>query len=344
MTASKTVEHAEYETGDVSGEASLENLREEIGDGKKSKSKQLTPGAMDDTDTPGQIVGPDGAFSEQTRGEPKSKAKQLTPGAMDDTDDENQVTGPDGVFAESLEGLRESIGDGKKSNKRQLTPGAMDDTDTEDQVTMRAGGVTGGADHAEKKCKDPYTKTGFGSTYDEGEGDDGVDEGEEDYNELSADHACGMDYGMGSMGQARAQGFPQQMYDELMSLKSKYAELERRHAEEKMAARREKMAGAIGHLYTEGRLTDGIMPEQELISYCEGLEFGTLEFSEGETAATKLLGLLSKLPPMVSFGEVAGGSFQYAEDDLDPHAKALQMVEKGEAADYVEALKKTMFS
>jgi hypothetical protein len=344
MKGSKMVEHAEYETGDISGEASLESLREEIGDGKKSKSKQLTPGAMCDTDTPGQIVGPDGAFAESYRGEPKSKAKQLTPGAMDDTDDENQVTGPDGVFAESLEGLRENIGDGKKSNKRQLTPGAMNDTDTEDQVTMRAGGVTGGADHGEKKCKDPYTKTGFGSTYDEGEGDDGVDEGEEDYNELSADHACGMDYGMGSMSQARAQGFPQQMYDELMSLKSKYAELERRHAEEKMSARREKMAGAIGHLYTEGRLTDGIMPEQELISYCEGLEFGTLEFSEGETPATKLLGLLSKLPPMVSFGEVAGGTFQYAEDDLDPHAKALQMVEKGEAVDYVEALKKTMFS
>jgi hypothetical protein len=86
------------------------------------------------------------------------------------------------------------------------------------------------------------------------------------------------------------------------------------------------------------------MPEQELISYCEGLEFGTLEFSEGETPATKLLNLLSKLPPMVSFGEVAGGTFQYAEEDLDPHARALQLVEKGEAADYVEALKKTMFS
>jgi hypothetical protein len=345
MKGSKMVEHAEYETGDISGEASLESLREEIGDGKKSKSKQLTPGAMCDTDTPGQIVGPDGAFSEQTRGEPKSKAKQLTPGAMDDTDDENQVTGPDGVFAESLEGLRESIGDGKKSNKRQLTPGAMDDTDTEDQVTMRAGGVTGGADHGEKKCKDPYTKTGFGSTYDEGEGDDGVDEGEEDYNELSADHACGMDYGMGSMGQARAQGFPQQMYDELMSLKSKYAELERRHSEEKMRARRDRMSNFVEALYTEGRLTDGIIPEQELISYCEGLEFGTLEFSEGETAATKLLNLLSKLPPMVSFGEVAGGSFQYAEDDLDPHAKALRMVEESEGKmDYVEALKKTMFS
>jgi hypothetical protein len=208
---------------------------------------------------------------------------------------------------------------------------------------MRAGGVTGGADHGEKK--QPYTKTGFGSTYDEDEGDQGVDEGEEDYNELSTDH-CGMDYGMGSMSQARAVGFPQQMYDELMSLKNKYAELERRHAEEKMNARREKMAGAIGHLYTEGRLTDGIMPEKELISYCEGLEFGTLEFSEGETPATKLLGLLSKLPPMVSYGEmVPSGTFQYSEEDLDPHAKALRMVESSEGKlDYVEALKKAMYS
>ena len=92
-------------------------------------------------------------------------------------------------------------------------------------------------------------------------------------------------------------------------------------------------------------LADGIIPEQELISYCEGLEFGTLEFSEGETAATKLLNLLSKLPPMVSFGEVAGGTFQYSEEDLDPHAKALRLVEESEGKmDYVEALKKTMFS
>ena len=342
MKGSKMVEHAEYETGDISGDADLETLREEIGDGKKAKSKQLTPGAMDTTDEPGQIVGPDGAFAESYRGEPKSKSKQLTPAAMDDTDDANQITGPDGVYGEaSLESLRENIGDGKKSKAKQLTPGAMDTVKDPNQISKRSGGV-----YAEehKEGKNPYTKTGFGSTYDEGEGDDGVDEGEEDYNELSADH-CGMDYGMGSMSQAKAVGFPQQMYDELMSLKSKYAELERRHSEEKMRARRDRMANFVEALYTEGRLTDGIIPEQELISYCEGLEFGTLEFSEGETAATKLLNLLSKLPPMVSFGEVAGGTFQYQEDDLDPHAKALRMVEESEGKlDYVEALKKTMFS
>jgi hypothetical protein len=353
MKGGKMVEHAEYETDDADGGASLDTLRDQIGDGKKSKSRQLTPGAMDDTDSPGQIVGPSGAFAESYKGEPKAKSKQLTPGAMDTTDEENQVTGPSGVYKEaSLEKLRQEVGDGKKSKSRQLTPGAMDTVTDPAEVSKRSGGVFA-EEHGEKK--DPYTKTGFGSTYDEGEGDDGVDEGEEDYNELSVDHAScgGMNYGMtpemeygnmGSMGQARAVGFPQQMYEELQALKSKYAEMERRHAEEKMMHRRQQMASFVEALYTEGRLTDGVMPEQELISYCEGLEFGTMEFAEGETAATKLLGLLSKLPPMVSFGEVAGGTFQYSEEELDPHARALQMVEKGEASDYVEALKKTMFS
>ena len=347
MKGKKMVEHAEYDQGDMSGEESLESLRENIGDGKKSKNRQLIPGAMDDTDTPGETVGPDGAYAESYRGEKKSTSKQLTPGAMDKVDEADETVGPDGAYGESLDSLRANIGDGKKSKSRQLTPGAMDDTDTPDEVSKKSGGVYA-EEHGEcggGKKKDPYTKTGFGSTYEEGEGDDGVDEGDEDYNELSTDHACGMDYGMGSGGQAKAMGFPQQMYDELMSLKSKYAELERTHQEEKMNFRKMQMAEAIGHLYTEGRLTDGVMPEQELVSYVEGLEFGTLEFSEGETSATKLISLLSKLPPMVSFGEVAGGTFQYAESDLDPHEKALRMVDESEGKlDYVEALKKAMFS
>jgi hypothetical protein len=343
MTASKTVEHAEYETDDDDDYEDLEGLRREIGDGTKSKSRQLTPGAMDDTDTPGEIVGPDGAYAESYKGEPKAKSKQLTPGAMDEVDEAAETVGPGGAYGEaSLGKLREDIGDGKPSKSKQLKPGAMDTVKDPAEISKKSGGVYA-EEHGEKK--DPYTKTGFGSTYEEGEGDDGVDEGEESYGEgYSVDH-CGMEYGgMGSMSQARPMG-TQQMYEELMSLKQKYAELENRNRMEKMNFRKMQMAEAIGHMYTEGRLTDGIMPEQELLSYVEGLEFGTLEFSEGETAATKLLNLLSKLPPMVSFGEVAGGTFQYAEEDLDPHAKALRMVEESEGKmDYVEALKKTMFS
>jgi hypothetical protein len=350
MTSSKTVEHAEYETDDADSGASLETLRDEVGDGKKSKNRQLIPGAMDDIDTPGEIVGPSGAYAESYKGEKKSTNKQLIPGAMDRVDEADETVGPGGAYGEaSLQSLRDNIGDGKPAKNKQLTPGAQDSLTDPAEVTKKSGGVYA-EEHAEGK-KDPYTKTGFGSTYEEGEGDDGVDEGEESYGEgYSVDH-CGMEYGgMGSMGQApslnRGMMDMSAMYEELANLKQKYAELENRNRQEKMNFRRMQMAEAIGHLYTEGRLTDGIMPEQELLSYVEGLEFGTLEFSEGETAATKLLNLLSNLPPMVHFGEVAGGTFQYAEEaDLDPHARALKMVEASEGQlDYVEALKKAMFS
>jgi hypothetical protein len=302
------------------------------GAGKPSKAKQLTPGGMDTVDDPAEVVGPDGAFAE--RGEKKSTAKQLTPGAFDKVDEADQTVGPDGAFAEG--GVV-----GKKSKAKQLTPGAQDSLTDPAQVSKKSGGVFA-EEHGEKK--DPYTKTGFGSTYDEGEGDSGVDEGEEDYNELSADH-CGMNYGMGSMGQARAVGFPQQMYEELKKLKAEHAELQKMYMEKEISHRKSKISNFVEALYEEGRLTDGVMPQDELQSYCEGLEFGTLEFSEGETAATKLLNLLSNLPPMVSFGEVAGGSFQYAEEDLDPHQRALKMVAESDGGlDYVEALKKAMFS
>jgi hypothetical protein len=168
-----------------------------------------------------------------------------------------------------------------------------------------------------------------------------ADHAEED----TVDHACGMDYGMDS-NVARPMGLSmaEQMKAELDKLKTEHAELQRMYMEKEMSHRKGKIHSFVEALYEDGRLTDGVMPQEELMSYCEGLEFGTLEFSEGETAATKLLALLAKLPPMVSFGEVAGGTFQYAETDLDPHARALQMVEKGEASDYVEALKKSMFS
>jgi hypothetical protein len=46
---------------------------------------------------------------------------------------------------------------------------------------------------------------------------------------------------------------------------------------------------------------------------------------------------------MVYYDEVAGGTFQFAEEDLDPHAKALKLVES-EGIDYVEAIKRTMYN
>ena len=43
------------------------------------------------------------------------------------------------------------------------------------------------------------------------------------------------------------------------------------------------------------------MDQSELVDFMEGLEYGTLEFSEGESPATKLMDLLAKLPSSVSF-------------------------------------------
>lgn len=216
----------------------------------------------------------------------------------------------------------------KKAKDKHLTPGAKGDVDEAAETVGPDGAFA--EEHSEKK--NPYTKTGFGSTYGEDEEEVDDESAEEDYNELSTDH-CSMSY---------KQEGNEEIYAELERLKREHSELQRRFAEEKTKARKEKIASFVESLYEDGRLTDGVMPQSELQSYCEGLDFGTLEFSEGETAATKLLSLLSKLPPMVSYGEFAAGTFQYAEEDLDPHAKALAMVEK-EGIDYVEAIKRTMY-
>jgi hypothetical protein len=311
------IDHAEPEADEVTSELGVTAMGEvdDLTQGKaKLKKGQLEPGHFEGGVA--EITGPDGVFAEGYKGEKKSSKKQLTPGAMDEIDEAAQVVSPEGAFAED-----------NLSGDFEGGP---------NQTAKRSGGVFA-EEHGEKKS--PYTKTGFGSTYEE-DGDDDADE--EDYNELSADH-CGMDYGMGSMAQAKPDGFPAAIFEELNRLKKEHSELQRRFAEEKMNARKAKIASFVESLYEDGRLTDGIMPQSELQSYCEGLDFGTLEFSEGETAATKLLGLLSKLPPMVYYDEVAGGTFQFAEEDLDPHAKALKLVES-EGIDYVEAIKRTMYN
>jgi hypothetical protein len=292
--------------GPIASFAEEEDAEFGEGAGHPSKEKQLVPGGMDEADEAAITVGPGGAFAE-SRGEKKSKEKQLTPGGMDKADEADETVGPGGAYAE---------------------------------------------EHSEDE-EDPMTPTGKGSTYGEMEDEEGgkvkVSKGIADHaEEDTVDHSCGMDYGMGSnvarpMG--LSMGMAEQMKAELDKLKAEHAELQRMYMEKEIANRKSKIHSFVEGLYEEGRLTDGVMPQEELLSYCEGLEFGTLEFSEGETAATKLLGLLAKLPPMVSFGEVAGGTFQYQEADLDPHARALQLVEQSEGKlDYVEALKKTMFS
>ena len=96
-------------------------------------------------------------------------------------------------------------------------------------------------------------------------------------------------------------------------------------------------------LYDSGKLTEAVVAAEDLVDYMEGLELGTLEFAEGETAATPLMRILENLPSQVCFEEVAGGESVVREEDLDPHEKALK-ISKEEGIEYSEALKRVLFT
>ncbi len=96
-------------------------------------------------------------------------------------------------------------------------------------------------------------------------------------------------------------------------------------------------------LYETGKLTEAVVAQEELVSYMEGLEYGTLEFAEGETAATPLMRILENLPAQVCYSEVAGGETVVRDEDLDPHERALKL-SKDEGLEYAEALKQVLFS
>lgn len=204
------------------------------------------------------------------------------------------------------------------------------------RIVRQKSGDAPTLDHKEK-AKTPMTRTGKGSTY--GQKTPVLveeDEIEEGYKET--EEYCGM----GSLGQAKAMGYPTAMFEELKALKAENDRLKKEYEETKVRARKAKIAEFVENLYVQGKLTDGIIPQGKLQNYCEGLEFGTLEFSEGESITTTLFSLLDRLPNLVYFSEVVSNApFQDPEDDdLDPHEKAMRMVANGEASDYVEAIKR----
>jgi hypothetical protein len=168
--------------------------------------------------------------------------------------------------------------------------------------------------------------------------EDFEDEEEQDFSET--EDFCGM----GSMGQPPAMGFPQQMYEEFMNLKAENERLRKEYEQQRVRSRKERIAQFVDSLYTEGKLTDGIIPQREFQSYCEKLETGTLDFAEGETPTSKLFEMLNRLPNLVYFGEVVSeGAYQAPEEtETDPHQRALKMVANGEASDYVEAIKRCL--
>ena len=134
-------------------------------------------------------------------------------------------------------------------------------------------------------------------------------------------------------------------------LSARLAELEAANAklvQEKIAAERHahrmELQEFTESLFATGRLTPAVCEAEELVDYMEGLEYGTLEFSEGESAATKLMELLASLPAQVSFSEIAAHNEEDVPlESLDPHSQALRLV-KEEGLEYAEALKQTLFT
>ena len=146
----------------------------------------------------------------------------------------------------------------------------------------------------------------------------------------------------------RVMKFSEAQFSELSERLAELEAANSRLLQEKMEAERQahrlQLEDFTESLYATGRLTPAVCDQEELVDYMEGLENGTLEFSEGESPATKLMELLAALPAQVSFSEVAPhNEDELPEESLDPHSLALRMV-KEQGMDYTEALKQTLFT
>lgn len=134
-----------------------------------------------------------------------------------------------------------------------------------------------------------------------------------------------------------------QMMARLEELEAANARLREQAEYAERQANRMRLEQFAEGLYESGKLTDAIVAQGELVEYLEGLEYGTLEFAEGETAATPLMKILENLPAQVCYSEVAGGEPIVREEDLNPHERAVKL-SKEENIDYTEALKQVLFT
>ena len=146
----------------------------------------------------------------------------------------------------------------------------------------------------------------------------------------------------------RVMKFSEQQFSELAERLEQLEAANARLVAEKQAAEakahRMQLNDFAESLYATGRLTTAMIEQDELVDYMEGLEYGTLEFAEGESAATKLMEILAALPQQVEFSEIAGHDPEAVPtENLDPHEKALRLSAE-EGMSYTEALKQTLFT
>ena len=141
-----------------------------------------------------------------------------------------------------------------------------------------------------------------------------------------------------SLPAVRVLKFSEAQFSELSERLEQLEAMNAKLVQEKQAAERQahrlQLEEFAESLYASGRLTDATIEQEELVNYMEGLEYGTLEFAEGESAATPLMNLLAALPAQVTFSEVAAHNPDEVplEEDLNPHEKALRLSKEEKAS------------
>jgi len=139
-------------------------------------------------------------------------------------------------------------------------------------------------------------------------------------------------------------------------LAAKVAELEEELAAQRRAMRQKEITDFCEDLYSDGKLTEQIVPISDLSRFMETLNSkNNVNFSEAGKATQFefMRGMLEKLPAMVSFNEVAtpasapkkakapkpnADGYVFDERNAEIHAKAVEYAEAN-STDYMSALK-----
>ena len=270
--------------------------------------------------------------SDKKRGKDGLKSTKVADG------EEDEVANAENDFGRDKTGKTKESDASNRKKKGVADKGAGPlgrDSDYDDK------GSDGGAQDKDRKAKG----TGGVPKQDGGKSKDVQDPGNVEYKSLGNGGGSGKAIKSPAV---RVLKFSEAQFSELSERLEQLEAMNAKLVAEKQAAERHahrlQLEEFAESLYASGRLTDAVVEQEELVNYMEGLEYGTLEFAEGESAATPLMNLLASLPAQVTYSEVVTHNPEEVPlEDLNPHEKALRL-SKEEGIDYAEALKQTLFT
>ena len=315
---------------------------DEVVDGEgpvASKVKKKTTGEPEST------VEKENNFGEvQKRGKDGLMSSDINENSESDEDEDDDESlhaesGKSSVKAVDNDHGRDQLGKGKSSDASGRKKKGTGNKGEMDDDAFKAKGTAPEEDRSKKGVGSPADRKKVGKASDV-QKVDGVE-----YKSLGNGSGSGKQIKSPAV---RVLRFSEAQFSELSERLEQLEAMNAKLVQEKIAAERHahrmQLEDFAESLYASGRLTDAVVEQEELVDYMEGLEHGTLEFAEGESAATKLMDLLAALPAQVTFSEVAAHNpDEVLEENLNPHEKALRLSQEGNI-DYAEALKQTLFS